>query len=430
MKTLTIILILCIHLITTKSGQENFILSSANTEGNALSDIGNTKADSNSDAAVSLVKDSSLSMGRNKAGDQIIALSGSKSNAFSLTGNAQAGALSTAESEKKEITNNITEFQPNLNNLVLAIADSQANAATLSGNAQSLAVTITQSNDSAINNSDNSNLSNVGSNIESNLITNCYETEWDDLGIRAKAISVNHKGQFFYVSEDGYLNRFELVGKRSKQVKGEIHIGKLVKVTTGSDNSLFAINKYGDAFYLPHGDAYNNKWMKLDGCFRDIAVSRTGSIYKLGCDNDVNSGFIIYRLICNNNTFITDKYGLTNEDDCFWFRLDQKAIRIAISPKGTLYLIDISNDVYSFDGLETRKFSDIKARDISVSNDGIIFLTGIPDNYLYKIIDDKYPVEYECFNTNAIAVQAGPLNLPFIITDNGFVHFTSKYSFN
>lgn len=425
-----IIIIFSVELISTKTNKYNFLISSVNTEGNAIVDKGDAIANTNSDAAVSLTKDSPLSTTEESSGDQVIALADSSSNSLSLSGNAQSTALSSAKSQEKEITNDLTQTLPNSDDVVLAAAGAQANANTLSGNVTSIAVASSYSDDTILNNSNDNIVSDEGLNVVSGVDTICNQSDWDDLGIKAKAISVNHIGKVYFIGLDGYLYKFELVGKRNNKVKGEIDLRNLEKVTVGPDNSLYVINEYGDAFYLPNGESKNNTWMKLDGCFRDISVSRTGIIYKLGCDYDTNSGFSIYRLICSGNKITCNKVGLNQDDECFWFKLDQKAIRISLSPKGTLYFIDNNAYVYVSDGLETRKVMGIKASDISVSNDGSLFITRILDKFVYLIRDVENLDGYDCIQADAIAIQVGPLNLPFVIADNNSVYFTSKYAFN
>jgi hypothetical protein len=424
-----IVFILTIHLFATIATQENFILSTATSEGNATADQGNTLADTKSEANALFTKDESLSLNQGRGGDAIIALSDSKANSITLNGDAQSRALSSANSQEKEITNDSSKTEQNSKDKILATAAAKADAATLSGNAASLAVSGSYSDNSLVYKNDNIVYT---ANLNSNnyLESLCHETEWDDLGIKAKSISVNQIGKIYFIGDDGYLYKYELVGKRSYKVKGEIHLRKLRYVTVGPDNSVYVINKYGDAYYLPYGDRDKNKWMKLDGCFRYFSVSRTGTMYKLGCEYDINGGYSVYRLVCNGYKLSCEKVGLNSEDNCFWFKLDQKATKIVVSPNGTLYFMDNNAYVFTYDGLQTRKVVEIKANDIAVSNDGTLFITRILDKFIYKIYDIDNLDKMECLQSAAVAIQVGPLNLPFIISENNSVYFTSKYAFN
>jgi hypothetical protein len=454
------------------SSQDNFLLSSSVTEANAISDLGGSEAYSNSDSSVSLTQNSNLSKiedNINHNGNSIIGLSDSKSNAVTDTGNAKASSTSNASAAKKEIIydeTSLNELNPTNpienSDVVLAASNSRSNAATKHGNASSVAVTNTYVDDNSLNINTNE-INEIGSpaitqNEASNLYSDCYEYNWADLEIEAKAISVNAHGILYYIDLDGELNKFEFVGKRSHKVKGKIqasvdsivdinwegtnldstHLRNLEKVTTGTAiDDVFVISKYGDGYYY---ESIEDRWIKLDGCIRDIAVTPKGDVYKLGCDYDEN-GYSVYRYICKALGFI-DCYGkdgmvyheFTENDECFWFKLDIRANKISVTDHETLYLIDGKNHSYFYDQniFNLKKITEIKVKDMSVSNDGNLFLTGM-DQMIYIIStndDGENPSAIECFKSNATAISVGPINLPFIISDNGAVLFSSKFPFN
>lgn len=468
MNKVSIFLILFIFSVNSKIhlSQDNFLLSSSLTEANAASDYGGAEANSNSDSSVSLSKNSNFLKGEdinNYKGDSIIGLSDSKSKALTDLGNAKATSTSNASASKNEKINNDDTSDDNIkitnsnenSDVVLAAANSKSYAATKKGDASSVAVANTNVYDNSSINKNKENGINY-TNINNPILNfDCIEYNWTDLEIAANYISVNANGTLYYLDLGGYLYRFEFVGKRSHKIKGRLdsiddtqgegmnqdstYLRNLNKIIAGAiNNDIFVISKYGDGYYY---GSIKEKWMKIDGCIWDIAFNRNRIVYKLGCDYDEN-GYSLYRYICNQ-LYILDfeEYGTNSfyefkeNDECFWLKLDFRANRISINNDGILYFVDNKNAIYSYDENTNnlnKLNTEIKVKDFSISNDGSLFIVGI-DHIIYKITineEGQSDSDIECFKSNATAISVGPMNLPFIISENGKVLFSSKFPFN
>ena len=470
MNKVSIFLFLFIFCVDIKIhlSKDNFLLSSSLTEANSASDFGGAEANSNSDSSVSLSKNSNflnLEDRNNYKGDFIIGLSDSKSKALTDLGNAKATSTSTASAYKNEIINNddisnddrnITNSQDN-SDVILAEAKSKSYAASKKGDASSVAVAITNVYDNSSiykNEEERINHTNIDNQI-SLLNSDCIEYNWTDLEIAANYISVDAYGILYYLDLGGCLYKFEFVGKRSHKIKTTVdsiddtdgdeinqdfnYLRNLNKIITGAyNNYLFVISKYGDGYYYR---SLKEKWMKIDGCIWDIALNRNGIAYKLGCDYDDN-GYTVYRYICDQLSMLEIEkddpnyfYQFKENDECFWFKLDFRAKKISINNEGTLYFIGIDDELCSFDEKSNnlnKIYTAIKVKDFSISNDGSLFLVGI-DHIIYKITINEYEQndsDIECIKCNASAISVGPINLPFIISENGKVLFSSKFPFN
>jgi len=470
MNQVSIFLFLFIFCVDIKIhiSQDNFLLSSSLTEANATSDFGGAEANSNSDSSVSLSKNPNFSNEEdrnNYKGDSIIGLSDSKSRALTDLGNAKAISTSTALASKNDLINNDNIIKDNLNttnsqdnsDVIIAAANSNSYAATKKGDASTVAVANTNvSDNSTINNNEEERINHTNINNQISILnSDCIEYNWTDLEIAAIYISVDSYGILYYLDLRGYLYKFEFVGKRSHKIKTTVdsiddtqgeevnqdsnYLRNLNKIITGHYNDdIFVISKYGEGYYYR---SIKEKWIKIDGCIMDIALNHNGIVYKLGCDHDEN-GYRVYRYICDQLSILdyeTDDpnsfYEFKENDECFWFKLDFRAQKITIKNEGTLYFIDHENEVYYFDEKSNnmnKVNTGIKVKDFSISNDGSLFLVGI-DQFIYKITineGEKNDNDIECIKSNASAISVGPINLPFIISKNGKVLFSSKFPFN
>ena len=410
-----IISIISINTIFSKmeTNKQDNLVSISTVQANSAANTGDAVANSNSVSGATLNKDTSLATDQSiQSGDVVASLSNSGASALTNCGNANASSTSTSQAVKAGTEAASPSDQPNTNDLIVAQANSQSTAATQQGNALSVAVANSSSADNTVI---------APTTVAAN--PSCPDAyNWTNLEINALAMSVSSAGVLYYISLDGYLYKLTFVGGRPSKIRGDYTLRNLVKIAVGSNNNIFLVNAYNDGYYL----SSENNLIKLPGCIKDITVSRSGDVYKLGCDSGHN-GYNVYRLICKKDSSC-NRPDIYSQDDCTWFKLDFQAIKIALSSNGVVYLIDNQNDVYEYDGFNMAHFLTLKARDLAVSNDGTVFVAGMDKNIYRSVYDETG--NYVCVNSNARAITIGPLNMPFVISDNSSVWFTSKYSFN
>jgi len=408
-----IILIISIQSSLCKIGtnKQDNLISVSNSQANSAADTGDVIANSDSVSGASLNKDTSLATDQsNQGGDIVASLSNSNANSLTNSGNAQSISSSTSQANKTQT--NSPSAQPATGDIIAAQANSQSNAATQQGNASSIAVANSSSSDNEVS---------TPITVPSN--PTCPDAyNWSNLKIKANAVSVNSAGVLYYIGSDGLLYKLSFIGDRPRKMRGDYTLRELAKISVGSNNNIFIVNIYNDGYYL----SSENTLIKLDGCIKDISVSRSGDVYKLSC-NSGDKGYDVYRLICKKE-LSCDRQDIYNPRHCTWFKLDFQAIKIALSSNGVVYLIDNQNDVYQYDGFNMSSFLTLKARDLAVSNDGSVFVVGIDKNIYRSVYDETG--NYVCVNSNAVGVTIGPLNMPFVISDDSSVWFTSKYCFN
>lgn len=155
-----------------------------------------------------------------------------------------------------------------------------------------------------------------------------------------------------------------------------------------------------------------------------------------------------------------------NYSNCFWLKSDAAGIRIDVGENGNPVIADKGGNlkIYNLNSKKTFEFEGVKVRDVTVSNDGIIFVTDFNDFSIYKLSylrkknikdndherdnknkkevfisnlnsDNENLVDYESYqwtkiSGKAFAISAGPYSQPFIVNREGLVMTSSKFGFN
>jgi hypothetical protein len=255
-------------------------------------------------------------------------------------------------------------------------------------------------------------------------------------------IGMDSQGYINAVGLDGFLYEYNMLKNSWDKVKGYPEIQNLVRVDVGQNETPYVVNSSGEAFFL----SCDNLWERLPGCARDIGTGRGGEVFKIGCERR-ESGYKIYKLNCkyqnqeckkcfryrkNNNTKY--KYTISGKK-CSWFGVDGGGVRISVHPNGNPFVIDDNQNIIFFDGIDWRNIPNIKALDLSLSNEGLLFYVG-SDWSVNRIITKKYRNDYTKVNNEklldlpAIAIAAGPYSQPTIISDRYKIYTSSKLGYN
>jgi len=336
---------------------------------------------------------------------------------------------------------------------------------------------------------------------------------WFNTNFGAIDIGVGSKGDVFVLGIDMNLyfyefktNNFILVDKDYK-----LRDTNFIRLDVDENGIPFVITEeYEIYFYSEQGT-----WIHLPGCARDIGIGKSNNLWKIGCNEEIE-GYGIWNLFSFNNqknndlnkinfngfknnknvpllisekiniqrklknTYKRNKYRITREStqinfklkdennneytnenysDCFWLKSDTSGIRIDVGENGNPVISDKGGNLKIYDNNSRRTyfFDGIKVRDVSVSNDGIIFVTDFNDFSIYKLtvwkknknkseereggyisninsLDDE-DIDYENYEWikifgKAISISSGPYSQPFIINREGLVWTSSKFDFN
>ena len=356
--------------------------------------------------------------------------------------------------------------------------------------------------------------------INSIEITNEISIDWFDTNFTAADIGVGSKGDVFVIGIDKNLyfyefrtNLFILIEKDFKlKDKNFLRVDvddKGIPFVVSEDLEIYFYSDKGKWVHLPGcardiGIGKNRNLWKI-GCNEELEGY---GIWNLFCFNTQknfeektnehinsikNAGSksvpsLIYekldheRKMKSSNHYRRNKYrvyqqestkinfGLKNQNedfensnedylDCFWLKSDAAGIRIDVGENGYPLIADKGGNlkIYNMNSKKTFFFEGVKVRDVTVSNDGIVFATDFNDFSIYKLsffkkaklgesnekevyvsnlkVDDEDCVDFENYrwtkiSGKAISISAGPYSQPFIINREGLVMTSAKFGYN
>jgi hypothetical protein len=366
----------------------------------------------------------------NEGFDSLI-LSASQSNARSKTD--KGNALSIASSDSNSIKSAVNSDGKYTNNLLLAAAESNAGASSLDGNAAAVALSSANSSDYQYDLN--------GELIEKPLyITEIPISNWLNTDKRALDLGVGAEGDVYIVGIDGRVYEYQFTTNRWILVNAREELLGAVRIDVNYEGTPYAVTVSGEIYYL----SCENIWIKLPGCAKDIAAGRSGNVFKLGCQNKIN-GYDIYRLICKckckcrygckRYRFISiENYNNFNDayiPRCDWFRVEAEGTSIDVQNNGWPVVTRSSGYIYSYDGNEWKQLGNLKATDVAVSNENVLFAVG-EDKNLYKadnLVNPQFTL-VNLDNLQVTGVSSGPFSLPFIIARDGYVLTSAKNEYN
>jgi hypothetical protein len=257
---------------------------------------------------------------------------------------------------------------------------------------------------------------------------------WTNTKFKAIDIACSNKGDIMAIGEDKKLYKYDIQKNVFDLMKQDDEISNLKHIDLGSDATPFAITENGNTYF---SDSKSN-WIRLPGCATDISIGKKGEIYKLGCTNRPR-GYSIYQFSCfidddsssggNKITKNLDNYlrNYYKNLKCKWNKFPGFAKTIVVGNDGLPFTISKKNNfVYKSDGTYWDAVSGVKAKDISVSNENVLFIVGM-DGKVYEVLNDK-DSEVVLFDSIAAEkISTGPYSRPSIIKSaDGLVYTSSK----
>ncbi len=275
--------------------------------------------------------------------------------------------------------------------------------------------------------------------VQQSVLPN-YMVNWFNTDFQAEDIGVGSEGDVYAIGLNRRLYIYDFLKNIYKPVLGDIEIPSLSRVAVDSDGTPYVVASSGQIYYLD----CSNKWVQLPGCASDIGIGRGGEIWKIGCD-DRNGGFGIWKLFCKNKPkcgcekscvrfrpmhYLANVYPTNGH--CFWYRVEGAANRIDVNTEGYPNVVTKDGVVYDYDGVNWLRVNGIIARDITVSNENEVFVTG-KDGGVYMLTNAANGSWIKLGGAvadSAIEISAGPLSQPWIIHSSGFIYTSSKGAYN
>jgi len=248
---------------------------------------------------------------------------------------------------------------------------------------------------------------------------NCNQVNWFDTGMNANDIGIGNEGDVWAAGTNGELYSYHYAENNYENVETP---GNIVHVSVGKDGNPYVITQTGETFF----QTCDKSWTQLPGCSTKLGIGRGGEIFKIGCDQR-EGGYGIYKLFCKNDCKGSKCFRFRKSNDpigskCFWFRISGSGVKITVAPDGWPYVVTDKGTILKYDGADWKVVEGFTAKDISVSNEGIVFALG-NDNSIQKLLPDG---NWTTICGQASAISSGPYSHLWIVDLENRVKTSSK----
>lgn len=269
-----------------------------------------------------------------------------------------------------------------------------------------------------------------------------YQPAWSSTNFQGLDIGIGPDGDAIAVGIDGKVYNYNFIANSWSQLDGDYEMLNIIRVDVDDQGTPYLVGSVGGIFYL---SCYNN-WVQLPGCAVDIGVGRGSEIWRIGCDakGPNRQDFGVWKLFCECECkcgcerrcirFRPSKYLNNPNGDkrkCYWNKIEGAGIRIDVHPNGNPYIINNSGRIFKYDS-ESYNFTPVNgllAKDLTLSNDGLLYAVGKGDNRIYRAVDEDAGT-WQALQGCANEVSSGPYSQPWIIACDSNVVTTSKLNFN
>lgn len=278
------------------------------------------------------------------------------------------------------------------------------------------------------------NISSKGSSIATELPK--YTVSMFNTGYRANDIGVGSEGQVYIVGSDFKIYYYNFLANMYMLVEGSSDLPMAARVDTDADGMPYVTTTSGQVFYLD----CQNQWVQLPGCATDIGVGRGGEVWKIGCD-ERPGGYGIWKLHCTTKCkcncerscvrFRAMSYNAqiaSDERRCFWYRIEGGAARVDVHPDGNPWVLTNDGVIFGYDGVNWLRVNGVLGRDITVSNDGMVMISGL-DAKIYVLKNAQTSAWIE-ISGEALELSAGPFSQSWQVGVNHYVTTSAKFDYN
>jgi len=190
-------------------------------------------------------------------------------------------------------------------------------------------------------------------------------------------------------------------------------------------------------------DCYD-KWVKLPGTGVDIGVGVNFDVWKIGGES-IGKNWGVWKLFCECTCeckceryclrFRKIKYNVCEpivRRRCYWFRADLYGVNVDVFPNGDAAVVNYDHKVFIVDSVTmlAKKLNDsVKAVDVTVGNDGILYVTDI-FNHIHKYIPSNNTwVKVTEATVDAFRLCAGPYNLITYVGKFSWIYTSTRYNY-
>ena len=273
-------------------------------------------------------------------------------------------------------------------------------------------------------------------------------------------VAISPEGEIYVVGIDGKLYTYNFATNSYQRVVADPDIDGIQRVTVDSEGTPYIVTNCGSTYYL----SCDGRWIQLPGCATDIGAGSCGEVWKIGCDKR-EGGYGVWKLFCKGkekkcNRYRQFNYGakyshrINQRKKCQWYRVSGSGSRIDVYPDGKVAVVQSNGAAMKYNGKEWSMITQYSGRDISVSNEGVVLMTGVT-NGLYIIqknskegfFDERYDIgesnnSIEALDINTkyldigctMAVASGPYSqaalIPCISMYDPVLVLTQKFDYN
>ena len=254
-----------------------------------------------------------------------------------------------------------------------------------------------------------------------NQILPLIASEWAQSPILGQDVGISAEGDIYVVGVDGRLYLYNFLTNNYNKVITDPELDNIIRVDVDEEGTPYVVTNCGDSYYL----SCDNKWIQLPGCATDIGVGFCGHIWKTGCDTRVD-GFGVWKLFCkgkkskcnrfNPHNYSCNKERYLDKEDCYWHRVSGAGVRISVYPDGKPVVIQGNGKAVKYNGKEWELITYYPGKDIAVSNDGMIIMSGEPTGLFFIPPTKETKTQEEFYDSRYGFTVLDPDNL--YITNN------------
>ena len=193
---------------------------------------------------------------------------------------------------------------------------------------------------------------------------------------------------------DNRIYHYDQMSASYEVVKGYRELMNPTTIKVSPKGITYVIANCGTIYYYQDEE---HDWIPLENiCAKDLDIGIDNSLWIITCENK------IAKVICNSS-------------HCNEVVIDGHGKNIALSPEGEIYITTIEKDIMKLKENMWVTIDNMKANDLAVSNEGVLFVISSDNNILYRVISEELGTWQE-INAVAKRVSVGPYSLPGIVS--------------
>lgn len=221
------------------------------------------------------------------------------------------------------------------------------------------------------------------------------EIVWKNTNIKGIDIGIGQEGSIFVIGIDNRIYHYNQMHNSYEVIKGYKELMNPTAIKVSPKGIPYVIANCGKIYY--YKDEVHD-WISLDNiCAKDLDIGIDNSLWIIACEHKVA------KVICNSL------------NQCNEVVINGLGLNIALSPEGEIYITTLEKDIKKFKDNVWVTIDNMKANDLAVSNEGVLFAISSDNNIVYRVISEELGTWQE-INAIAKKISVGPYSLPGIIS--------------